>query len=59
MNVIVFEGKCFCLYPENVQLPAEIPPRILESNITSTALYLKRMEAAGIGHCDFISRPGG
>ncbi|RXN08906.1 pre-mRNA-splicing factor ATP-dependent RNA helicase DHX32 [Labeo rohita] len=50
-------GKCFCLYPENVQLPAEIPPRILESNITSTALYLKRMEAAGIGHCDFISRP--
>uniref|UniRef100_A0A671M9Z6 DEAH (Asp-Glu-Ala-His) box polypeptide 32a n=1 Tax=Sinocyclocheilus anshuiensis TaxID=1608454 RepID=A0A671M9Z6_9TELE len=52
-------GKCFCLYPEDVQLPAEIPPRILESNITSTALYLKRMETAGIGHCDFISRPGG
>ncbi|XP_026077999.1 putative pre-mRNA-splicing factor ATP-dependent RNA helicase DHX32 isoform X1 [Carassius auratus] len=50
-------GKCFCLYPEDVQLPAEIPPRILESNITSTALYLKRMEMAGIGHCDFISRP--
>ncbi|XP_016371879.1 putative pre-mRNA-splicing factor ATP-dependent RNA helicase DHX32 [Sinocyclocheilus rhinocerous] len=50
-------GKCFCLYPEDVQLPAEIPPRILESNITSTALYLKRMETAGIGHCDFISRP--
>uniref|UniRef100_A0A8C2CL69 Putative pre-mRNA-splicing factor ATP-dependent RNA helicase DHX32 n=1 Tax=Cyprinus carpio TaxID=7962 RepID=A0A8C2CL69_CYPCA len=50
-------GKCFCLYPEDVQLPAEIPPRILESNITSTVLYLKRMETAGIGHCDFISRP--
>lgn len=50
-------GKCFCLYPEDIQLPAEIPPRILESNITSTALFLKRMEVAGIGHCDFISRP--
>ncbi|XP_026131991.1 putative pre-mRNA-splicing factor ATP-dependent RNA helicase DHX32 [Carassius auratus] len=50
-------GKCFCLYPEDVQLPAEIPPRILESNITSTVLYLKRMETAGIRHCDFISRP--
>uniref|UniRef100_A0A8C2PYI9 DEAH (Asp-Glu-Ala-His) box polypeptide 32a n=1 Tax=Cyprinus carpio TaxID=7962 RepID=A0A8C2PYI9_CYPCA len=50
-------GKCFCLYPEDVQLPAEIPPRILESNITSTALFLKRMETAGIRHCDFISRP--
>uniref|UniRef100_A0A8C1VUR5 DEAH (Asp-Glu-Ala-His) box polypeptide 32a n=1 Tax=Cyprinus carpio TaxID=7962 RepID=A0A8C1VUR5_CYPCA len=50
-------GKCFCLYPEDVQLPAEIPPRILESNITSTVLYLKRMETAGLGHCDFISRP--
>ncbi|XP_067285887.1 DEAD/H (Asp-Glu-Ala-Asp/His) box polypeptide 32a [Pseudorasbora parva] len=50
-------GKCFCLYPEDLQLPTEIPPRILESNITSTALFLKRMEVAGIGHCDFISRP--
>ncbi|CAM4712036.1 unnamed protein product [Leuciscus chuanchicus] len=50
-------GKCFCLYPEGIQLPAEIPPRILDSNITSTALFLKRMEVAGIGHCDFISRP--
>lgn len=50
-------GKCFCLYPEDVQLPAEIHPRILESNITSTALFLKRMEAAGVTHCHFINRP--
>ncbi|XP_066521709.1 DEAD/H (Asp-Glu-Ala-Asp/His) box polypeptide 32a [Hoplias malabaricus] len=50
-------GKCFCLYPEEVQLPAEIPAQILEANITSAVLFLKRMEVAGIGHCDFISRP--
>ncbi|XP_017556631.1 DEAD/H (Asp-Glu-Ala-Asp/His) box polypeptide 32a [Pygocentrus nattereri] len=50
-------GKCFCLYPEEAELPAEIPARILEANITSTVLFLKRMEVAGLGHCDFISRP--
>ncbi|XP_051958641.1 putative pre-mRNA-splicing factor ATP-dependent RNA helicase DHX32 [Xyrauchen texanus] len=50
-------GKCFCLYPEETLMPAEIPPLILESNIMSTVLYLKRMELAGLGHCDFISRP--
>ncbi|KAM3859876.1 DEAD/H (Asp-Glu-Ala-Asp/His) box polypeptide 32a [Diretmus argenteus] len=50
-------GKCFCLYPEERQLPAEHSPQILESNITSTVLFLKRMEIAGLGHCDFIDRP--
>ncbi|KAF5909069.1 putative pre-mRNA-splicing factor ATP-dependent RNA helicase DHX32, partial [Clarias magur] len=51
------EGKCFCLYHEEAALCAEIPARILEANITSTALFLKRMEVAGIGRCGFISRP--
>ncbi|XP_076834942.1 putative pre-mRNA-splicing factor ATP-dependent RNA helicase DHX32 [Brachyhypopomus gauderio] len=50
-------GKCFCLYPENTDLPAESVPHILESDITSTVLFLKRMEIAGLGHCDFIDRP--
>ncbi|KAI4893555.1 hypothetical protein NFI96_004199 [Prochilodus magdalenae] len=50
-------GKCFCLYPEEAELPAEIPAQILEANITSAVLFLKRMEVAGLGHCDFISRP--
>ncbi|KAG9346085.1 hypothetical protein JZ751_007903 [Albula glossodonta] len=50
-------GKCFCLYPEETQLPSNTPPQILESNITSTVLFLKRMEIAGLGHCDFIDRP--
>ncbi|XP_035028204.1 putative pre-mRNA-splicing factor ATP-dependent RNA helicase DHX32 [Hippoglossus stenolepis] len=50
-------GKCFCLYPEDRQLPAEARPHIMESDITSTVLFLKRMEIAGLGHCDFIDRP--
>lgn len=50
-------GKCFCLYPEERQLPAETQPHIVEANITSTVLFLKRMEIAGLGHCDFIDRP--
>lgn len=51
-------GKCFCLYPEDRKLPAESRPHIVESDITSTVLFLKRMEIAGLGHCDFIDRPG-
>ncbi|XP_037637341.1 putative pre-mRNA-splicing factor ATP-dependent RNA helicase DHX32 [Sebastes umbrosus] len=50
-------GKCFCLYPEDRQLPVEVPPHVVESDITSTVLFLKRMEIAGLGHCDFIDRP--
>ncbi|KAK5609147.1 hypothetical protein CRENBAI_015499 [Crenichthys baileyi] len=51
------KGKCFRLYPKERQLPAEIPPRMVESDITSTVLFLKRMEIAGLDHCDFIDRP--
>uniref|UniRef100_A0A8D0AMD6 DEAH-box helicase 32 (putative) n=1 Tax=Sander lucioperca TaxID=283035 RepID=A0A8D0AMD6_SANLU len=50
-------GKCFCLYPEDRQLPIEIRPHVVESDISSTVLFLKRMEIAGLGHCDFIDRP--
>nr|XP_046233234.1 DEAD/H (Asp-Glu-Ala-Asp/His) box polypeptide 32a [Scatophagus argus] len=50
-------GKCFCLYPEDRQPPAETFPQILESNITPTVLFLKRVEIAGLGQCDFINRP--
>uniref|UniRef100_A0A672G6T2 Helicase-associated domain-containing protein n=1 Tax=Salarias fasciatus TaxID=181472 RepID=A0A672G6T2_SALFA len=50
-------GKCFCLYPEASPSPAETSPQILESNITPTALFLKRMEIAGLGQCNFIDRP--
>uniref|UniRef100_A0A8C4E3R9 Putative pre-mRNA-splicing factor ATP-dependent RNA helicase DHX32 n=1 Tax=Dicentrarchus labrax TaxID=13489 RepID=A0A8C4E3R9_DICLA len=50
-------GKCFCLYPEDGQLSPENSPQILESNITPTVLFLKRIEIAGLGQCDFIDRP--
>ncbi|XP_068424530.1 putative pre-mRNA-splicing factor ATP-dependent RNA helicase DHX32 [Clinocottus analis] len=50
-------GKCFCLYPEDKQLPLEIRPHVVESDISSTVLFLKRMEIAGLSHCDFIDRP--
>lgn len=58
MNGVLLVGKCFRLYMENTPLPAENVPHILESDITSTVLFLKRMEIAGLGHCDFIDRPG-
>ncbi|XP_003964022.2 putative pre-mRNA-splicing factor ATP-dependent RNA helicase DHX32 [Takifugu rubripes] len=50
-------GKCFCLYPEDRQLPTEAQSYILESAITPTVLFLKRLEIAGLPHCDFIDRP--
>lgn len=54
----MYAGKCFCLYQEDTSLPVESVPHILESDITSTVLFLKRMEIAGLSHCDFIDRPG-
>ncbi|XP_069016475.1 putative pre-mRNA-splicing factor ATP-dependent RNA helicase DHX32 [Embiotoca jacksoni] len=50
-------GKCFCLYPEDGLPPTENSPQILESNITPTVLFLKRMEIGGLGQCNFIDRP--
>lgn len=31
---------------------------MLEANITSTVLFLKRLEIAGLRQCDFMDRPG-
>ncbi|XP_061788039.1 DEAD/H (Asp-Glu-Ala-Asp/His) box polypeptide 32a isoform X2 [Nerophis lumbriciformis] len=50
-------GKCFRLYADDGQLPTQRSPQILESNITSTVLFLKRMEIGGLGQCEFIHRP--
>lgn len=29
-----------------------------EANLTSMVLFMKRIDIAGLGHCDFMSRPG-
>uniref|UniRef100_A0AAQ4Q393 Helicase-associated domain-containing protein n=1 Tax=Gasterosteus aculeatus aculeatus TaxID=481459 RepID=A0AAQ4Q393_GASAC len=51
------ETNCFCLYPEDRRLPTETRPHVVESDVSSTVLFLKRMQIAGLGHCDFIDRP--
>jgi len=54
-------GKLFCLYPEEFtynEMKPHLPAKIEESNLTSMVLFLKRMDIAGLGHCDFITRPG-
>ncbi|XP_077206184.1 putative pre-mRNA-splicing factor ATP-dependent RNA helicase DHX32 isoform X2 [Paroedura picta] len=53
-------GKCFCLYPEEfVEKEMKLLPtaKIQESNLVSMVLFLKRMDIAGLGHCDFLDRP--
>ncbi|KAM8806203.1 putative pre-mRNA-splicing factor ATP-dependent RNA helicase DHX32 [Eudromia elegans] len=53
-------GKLFCLYPEEFtykEMKPHLPAKIQESNLTSMVLFLKRMDIAGLGHCDFLSRP--
>ncbi|XP_048362219.1 putative pre-mRNA-splicing factor ATP-dependent RNA helicase DHX32 isoform X2 [Sphaerodactylus townsendi] len=53
-------GKCFCLYPEEFmekEMKPLPPVRIQDSNLISMVLFLKRMDIAGLGHCDFIDRP--
>ncbi|XP_072725896.1 putative pre-mRNA-splicing factor ATP-dependent RNA helicase DHX32 [Ciconia boyciana] len=53
-------GKLFCLYPEEFtykEMKPRTPAKIKESKLTSMVLFLKRMDIAGFGHCDFVSRP--
>nr|DBA14986.1 TPA: hypothetical protein GDO54_004255 [Pyxicephalus adspersus] len=53
-------GKMFCLYPEEVtqtEMKIFLTPKVQESNLTSMVLFLKRMDIAGLGHCEFINRP--
>lgn len=34
------------------------PAEMQEANLTSTVLFMKRVDIAGLGHCDFMNRPG-
>ncbi|XP_032889599.1 putative pre-mRNA-splicing factor ATP-dependent RNA helicase DHX32 [Amblyraja radiata] len=53
-------GKCFRLYTEEFlmkEMPDLSPARVQESNLTRMVLFLKRMDIADMGQCDFIERP--
>ncbi|XP_059803691.1 putative pre-mRNA-splicing factor ATP-dependent RNA helicase DHX32 isoform X1 [Hypanus sabinus] len=53
-------GKCFRLYSEEFlkkEMPDFSPACVLESNLTRMVLFLKRMDIADMGQCDFIERP--
>ncbi|XP_001367714.1 putative pre-mRNA-splicing factor ATP-dependent RNA helicase DHX32 [Monodelphis domestica] len=53
-------GKLFRLYSEEF-LCRDMKPlkaaELQEANLTSLVLFLKRIDIAGLGHCDFLSRP--
>ncbi|XP_016065984.1 PREDICTED: putative pre-mRNA-splicing factor ATP-dependent RNA helicase DHX32 [Miniopterus natalensis] len=53
-------GKLFCLYSEEFaskDMRPLKPAEMQEANLTSTVLFLKRVDIAGLGHCDFMTRP--
>ncbi|XP_020829304.1 putative pre-mRNA-splicing factor ATP-dependent RNA helicase DHX32 isoform X1 [Phascolarctos cinereus] len=53
-------GKLFRLYSEEFVCRDMKPlkaPELQEANLTSLVLFLKRIDIAGLSHCDFLSRP--
>ncbi|KAM9197673.1 putative pre-mRNA-splicing factor ATP-dependent RNA helicase DHX32 isoform 1-T2 [Dugong dugon] len=53
-------GKLFCLYSEEFaskdMRPLQ-PAEMQEANLTSMVLFMKRVDIAGLGHCDFMNQP--
>ncbi|XP_029788630.1 putative pre-mRNA-splicing factor ATP-dependent RNA helicase DHX32 [Suricata suricatta] len=53
-------GKLFCLYSEEFaakDMRPLKPAEMQEANLTGLVLFLKRIDIAGLGHCDFMNRP--
>ncbi|TEA25980.1 hypothetical protein DBR06_SOUSAS3210026 [Sousa chinensis] len=53
-------GKLFCLYSEEFaseDMRPLKPAEMQEANLTSMVLFMKRIDIAGLGHCDFMNRP--
>ncbi|XP_057362439.1 putative pre-mRNA-splicing factor ATP-dependent RNA helicase DHX32 isoform X2 [Manis pentadactyla] len=53
-------GKLFCLYSEEFaskDMRPLKPAEMQEANLTSMVLFMKRIDIAGLGHCDFLNRP--
>lgn len=54
-------GKLFCLYSEEFaskDMRPLKPAEMQEANLTSMVLFMKRIDIVGLGHCDFLNRPG-
>ncbi|XP_006867497.1 PREDICTED: putative pre-mRNA-splicing factor ATP-dependent RNA helicase DHX32 [Chrysochloris asiatica] len=53
-------GKLFCLYSEDfasrTMKPLQ-PAEMQEASLTSMVLFMKRVDIAGLGHCDFMNQP--
>ncbi|KAB1271330.1 putative pre-mRNA-splicing factor ATP-dependent RNA helicase DHX32 [Camelus dromedarius] len=53
-------GKLFCLYSEEFaskDMRPLKPAEMQEANLTSMVLFMKRIDIAGLGRCDFMNRP--
>ncbi|KAK2497071.1 hypothetical protein MC885_001854 [Smutsia gigantea] len=53
-------GKLFCLYSEEFaskDMRPLKPAEMQEANLTSMVLFMKRIDIAGLGHCNFLNRP--
>ncbi|XP_015445659.1 putative pre-mRNA-splicing factor ATP-dependent RNA helicase DHX32 [Pteropus alecto] len=53
-------GKLFCLYSEEFATKDMRPLKaaeMQEANLTSMVLFMKRVDIAGLGHCDLMNRP--
>ncbi|XP_039093848.1 putative pre-mRNA-splicing factor ATP-dependent RNA helicase DHX32 isoform X1 [Hyaena hyaena] len=53
-------GKLFCLYSEELaskDMRPLKPAEMQEANLTGMVLFMKRIDIAGLGHCDFMNRP--
>ncbi|XP_007935084.1 putative pre-mRNA-splicing factor ATP-dependent RNA helicase DHX32 [Orycteropus afer afer] len=53
-------GKLFCLYSEEFasrDMKPLQPAQMQEANLTSMVLFMKRIDIAGLGHCDFMNQP--
>ncbi|KAG8435492.1 hypothetical protein GDO86_013430 [Hymenochirus boettgeri] len=53
-------GKLFCLYPEDFaqrEMKPFLTAKVEECSLISMVLFLKRMDIAGLAHCEFINRP--
>ncbi|XP_037015039.2 putative pre-mRNA-splicing factor ATP-dependent RNA helicase DHX32 [Artibeus jamaicensis] len=53
-------GKLFCLYSEEFaskDMQPLKPAEVQEANLTRMVLFMKRIDIAGLGHCDLMNRP--